>query len=87
MRRCIPFLPPTPHPLTHPPHCSCHLAQAFKGKEQSTVQLAECGCIIATGSNGLGVRSLVDPSYMLDKRVADATTKKCPDYAKSPGCG
>ena len=51
------------------------------------MQLAECGCIIATSSNGLGVRSLVDPSYMLDRRVADATTKKCPDYAKSPGCG
>jgi len=60
---------------------------AFKGRGTSTILLAECGCTIPTPTNGLGRRSLVDPTYILSKPLYEAGEKKCgPEGAQAPGC-
>ncbi|KAI8471152.1 MAG: hypothetical protein J3K34DRAFT_418235 [Monoraphidium minutum] len=56
---------------------------AFPFKSLSGVPLAECGCIESGVGNNLTDSSLVDTTFILDKKLLDATNKQCPNGTES----
>ena len=72
-----------PPPL---PHRRANCTLNFHGASDSTILLAQCGCIIPTADNGLTANSLVDPSFILDHVLAQKYARQCPNNADSKGC-
>lgn len=59
----------------------------FKGKEKSPILLAECGCVLPTVQNNLPPRgSLVDPVYILDRRLSREWKRQCAITGFGPSC-
>lgn len=74
-------------PVCNAPYALCSFANCtldFKGKEKSPILMAECGCVLPFSQNKLPPRfSLVDPAYILDRRLFRQYKRECPEGKKT----